>query len=283
MVALNLACGVYYISNLNWVNVDWEANSSGVQQMDLSKPLRFENEKFDFLYTSHFIEHITYRQAEGLLSECYRVLSPGGVIRIITPDFEKNCREYLRQIESKSLQKSEYVKFALIDQMVRTRPGGESGTWRALSQGNSDLKEFMSLWAGVPVGQGQSEGYNNDKIYSLWKKITRVLKNPQSLKRYVLWQYCKKISLLFPKWFRDQHIAFCRPGERHLYLFDFDSLKALMEKAGFTEVVRSTASSSISGRSDILQLDLDSHGKPRKGEESMYVEARKIINLRDDT
>ena len=144
MVALNLACGVYYISNLNWVNVDWEANSSGVQQMDLSKPLRFENKKFDFLYTSHFIEHITYRQAEGLLSECYRVLSPGGVIRIITPDFEKNCREYLRQIESKSLQKSEYVKFALIDQMVRTRPGGESGTWRALSQGNSDIKEFMS-------------------------------------------------------------------------------------------------------------------------------------------
>ena len=33
----------------NWVNVDWEANSSYVQQMNLSKPLRFENEKFDFV------------------------------------------------------------------------------------------------------------------------------------------------------------------------------------------------------------------------------------------
>ncbi|NDB36139.1 MAG: methyltransferase, partial [Flavobacteriia bacterium] len=49
------------------MNVDWEANSYGVQQMDLSKPLKFENKKFDFLYTSHFIEHITYRQAEALL------------------------------------------------------------------------------------------------------------------------------------------------------------------------------------------------------------------------
>ena len=111
MVALNLACGVYYISNLNWVNVDWEANSSDVKQMNLSKPLRFVNEKFDLVYTSHFIEHITYLQAEMLLTECYRVLSPGGVIRIITPDFEKICREYLRQIESGSLQKSEYVYF----------------------------------------------------------------------------------------------------------------------------------------------------------------------------
>lgn len=275
MVALNLACGVYYISNSDWVNVDWEANSSGVRQMDLSKPLRFENKKFEFIYTSHFIEHITYRHAEVLLSECYRVLSPGGVIRIITPDFEKICREYLRQIESGSLQKSEYVKFTLIDQMVRSKPGGESGTWRALSREDSDLKEFIALWEGAPVGQGKNEKYNKGKIYSLWKKITRVLKNPHSLKRYILWGYCKKVSLLFPKWFREQHIAFCRPGERHLYLFDFDSLKALLEKMGFTEVVRSTATSSISGRIDILQLDLDSRGKPRKGVESMFVEARR--------
>lgn len=282
MVALNLACGVYYISNSNWVNVDWEANSSDVKQMNLSKPLRFVNEKFDLVYTSHFIEHITYLQAEMLLTECYRVLSPGGVIRIITPDFEKICREYLKQIESRSLQKSEYVKFTLVDQMVRNKPGGESGAWRALSQGDKDLKEFMSFWAGAPVSQGQSERYANGKIDSLWKKTKRALKNPRSLKRYLLWQYYKMISLLFPEWFRNQHIAFCRPGERHLYLFDFDSLKALMEKVGFTEIVRSAASSSISGRSDILRLDLDSHGNPRKGEESMYVEARKIINLRDD-
>ncbi len=281
MVALNLACGVYYISNSDWVNIDWEANSSNVQQMNLSKPLRFENEKFDFVYTSHFIEHITYLQAEMLLKECYRVLSPGGIIRIITPDFEKICREYLRQIESGSLQKSEFVKFTLIDQMVRNKPGGESSAWRALSQGNTDLKEFMSLWTGAPVGHRQSKIFAKSRLLLFWKNITRALKNPQSLKRYLLWKYYKMISLLFPKWFRDQHIAFCRPGERHLYLFDFQSLKALMAKVGFTEILRSSAGSSISGRNDFLQLDLDLQGNPRKGEESMYIEARKTINLRD--
>ena len=281
MVALNLACGVYFISNSDWVNVDWEANSPEVQQMNLSKPLRFESEKFDFVYTSHFIEHINYLQAEMLLEECYRVLSPGGVIRIITPDFEKICREYLRQIESGSLQKSEFVEFTLIDQMVRNKPGGESGVWSALSQGNTDLKEFMSFWAGAPVGQRQSESFAKSKLNSLWKNIMRAAKNPQSFKRYLLWRYCKMISMLFPKWFRDQHIAFCRPGERHLYIFDFKSLKELMEKVGFIEIIRSSAGSSISGRSDFLRLDLDSHGNPRKGEESMYIEARKTFNLRD--
>jgi SAM-dependent methyltransferase len=281
VVALNLACGIYYISNSDWVNVDWEANSSNVQQMNLSKPLRFENEKFDFVYTSHFIEHTTYLQAEMLLKECYRVLSPGGIIHIITPDFEKICREYLRQIESGSLQKSEFVKFTLIDQMVRNKPGGESGAWRALSQGNTDLKEFMSLWAGAPVGHRQSKSFAKSRLLFFWKNITRALKNPHSLKRNALWKYYKMISLFFPKWFRDQHIAFCRPGERHLYLFDFKSLKALMEKVRFTEILRSSAGSSISGRNDFLQLDLDLQGNPRKVEESMYIEARKTINLRD--
>ena len=89
------------------------------------------------------------------------------------------------------------------------------------------------------------------------------------------------ISMLFPKWFRNQHIAFCRPGERHLYIFDFKSLKALMEEVGFVEILRSSAGSTIAGRNDFLRLDLDSNGNPRKGEESMYIEARKNLNLID--
>lgn len=279
MAALNLACGIYYVSDSDWINVDWEANSSAVLQMDLSKPLTFESETFDFIYTSHFIEHITYLQAERLLTECYRLLSPGGAIRIITPDFEKICREYLRQIDLGILQKSEYLKFTLIDQMVRNKPGGESGTWRALSLKDNDLRGFISHWSGTPVGQGVIETLTESNITSLWIRAEKVLKNPRRLKSYLMWKYFKMISLLFPKWFRRQHISFCRPGERHLYLFDFNSLKTLMEKIGFSEITRSAANSSITGRSDIFRLDLDSDEKPRKGAESMYVEARKIVNF----
>jgi hypothetical protein len=55
-----------------------------------------------------------------------------------------------------------------------------------------------------------------------------------------------------------------------------------MEKVGFIEILRSSAGSTITGRSDFLRLDLDSNGNPRKGEESMYIEARKTLNLRDN-
>ncbi len=74
------------------------------------------------------------------------------------------------------MQKSEVVKFVLIDQIVRNKPGGESGAWRALSQGDTDLKEFMSFWAGAPVGQRQSESFAKSRLTSSWKDIARALK-----------------------------------------------------------------------------------------------------------
>jgi predicted SAM-dependent methyltransferase len=39
-----------------------------------------------FIYSSHLIEHISRWQAVELVRECARVLAPGGVLRIATPD-----------------------------------------------------------------------------------------------------------------------------------------------------------------------------------------------------
>lgn len=275
MVALNLACGIYYISNLDWVNVDWEANSPHVQQMDLTNSLRLESESFDFVYTSHFIEHLTLLQAEMLLKECYRILSPGGIIRIVTPDFEKYCKEYLSQIDSGNKLNAEFLKSTLIDQMVRTTPGGESGAWGKVLENNVDLQNFKAYWIGSSQNRKQSLQIARSITKSLYRKMKQIFKNPQMIKRNLIWKYCKFVGLLYPKWFRNQHIIFSRPGERHLYLFDFDSLKKLMEIIGFADVIRTSAKATTSLRSDLHILDLDLDGNPRKGEESMFVEARK--------
>jgi len=48
------------------------------------------------VYSSHFFEHIEDDLAEHLLRESYRVLEPGGIIRLTTPDFEtmlNKCRD----------------------------------------------------------------------------------------------------------------------------------------------------------------------------------------------
>ena len=47
------------------------------------------------IFTEHFFEHLDYTEEVPLfLDECCRVLQPGGVIRVIVPDFERYLRAY---------------------------------------------------------------------------------------------------------------------------------------------------------------------------------------------
>ena len=55
---------------------------------DVTKGLPFTNSSVTNLFSSHFIEHLTYRQGIDFLKETYRVLKPGGILRIICPDIK---------------------------------------------------------------------------------------------------------------------------------------------------------------------------------------------------
>lgn len=71
-----------------WLNTDKLLTSRGVIYLDATKPLCFENCTFDYVFSEHQIEHLTYKEGFSMLRECYRVLKPGGKIRIATPDLE---------------------------------------------------------------------------------------------------------------------------------------------------------------------------------------------------
>lgn len=86
---LHLGCGRNIIDG--WVNVD----ISGPIRWDPTKPFPVSSGIIRFIYSEHFIEHLSLDQAKGLFNECYRVLQLGGVLRVSTPNLRKIVEEYL--------------------------------------------------------------------------------------------------------------------------------------------------------------------------------------------
>lgn len=89
---LHLGCGPYPI--LGWLNLDYVEHTKGVVFCDLTKKLPIPDESLDAVFSEHFIEHISFQDGSRLLTECFRCLKPGGVLRIVTPDLSFLWRLY---------------------------------------------------------------------------------------------------------------------------------------------------------------------------------------------
>lgn len=88
---LHIACGERKFSN--WLNADLY---DGDIYMDATQRFPFNTADIDRIYSHHFIEHITFSKLIKHLSECHRVLRPGGRIRIVTPCLQKMVCYYLK-------------------------------------------------------------------------------------------------------------------------------------------------------------------------------------------
>lgn len=102
---MRINLGSYTVmSGFGWLNIDVinrpelyvfaEQNGFQFVSMDCSRGLPFPNDSVEYIYSSHMIEHITVQEAEVLLASCYRVLKPGGVMRIAVPDLGKISHMY---------------------------------------------------------------------------------------------------------------------------------------------------------------------------------------------
>jgi predicted SAM-dependent methyltransferase len=86
MLKLNIGCGPNPLEG--WYNVDLHAQVIGVGLLDATKRFPYPDDTFDRIFTEHMIEHITYEEGQRMLAECYRVMKPGGRLRVSTPDLE---------------------------------------------------------------------------------------------------------------------------------------------------------------------------------------------------
>jgi len=63
----------------------------------LLKPISYSNNSIEIIYTSHTLEHITDEAALWFMQESYRILKPGGILRILLPDIELAYNAYNRK------------------------------------------------------------------------------------------------------------------------------------------------------------------------------------------
>src|SRR5674476_867863 len=94
MNKLNFGCGGRIAQG--WTNIDFHSDDARVLRANLLSGFPFRDRYFDAVYSSHVLEHFTPAQADLLLQEAWRVLKPGGIVRIVVPDLEASCREYCR-------------------------------------------------------------------------------------------------------------------------------------------------------------------------------------------
>jgi predicted SAM-dependent methyltransferase len=93
-VKLHFGCGPRILPG--WVNIDgW--NFPGIDiATDLRQPLPVGDAKCRLIFTEHVFEHIDADYRMPVLREFFRILQPGGTLRIVVPDCEKFVDAYVR-------------------------------------------------------------------------------------------------------------------------------------------------------------------------------------------
>jgi predicted SAM-dependent methyltransferase len=64
-------------------------------ELDISEPLPFEDASVEWAYAEHLIEHVSLSVGIGWLTEVRRILEPGGLLRLTTPDLRVYAQSYL--------------------------------------------------------------------------------------------------------------------------------------------------------------------------------------------
>jgi len=89
---VNIGCGENYVDNM--VNIDGNVFRRKDIWLDLTLGLPFPDNSIRGVYASHVLEHFSGDNARRLLSEAYRVLCPGGGVRIVVPSLEFAIEAY---------------------------------------------------------------------------------------------------------------------------------------------------------------------------------------------
>ena len=94
---LHLGCGTVRLDG--WVNIDLATRARELAtppdlNLDVRRGLPFPDASARLIYHEHLMEHLTLEEGIRCLRDWLRVLEPGGVLRIATPDLEFLVERY---------------------------------------------------------------------------------------------------------------------------------------------------------------------------------------------
>jgi predicted SAM-dependent methyltransferase len=282
MRLLNLGCGQQYHND--WTNIDFY-KSPNIIDHNLLKGIPFIDNEFDVVYHSHLLEHFSKSDGEKFIKECFRVLKPGGIIRIAVPDLEEIVKNYFVNLkgaldcDANSAYNYEWTMLELYDQAVRNISGGEMAAY--LYRKDIPNKEFVFERIG-------EEGMNLHKIYldSVEDSSKHDVQESKRNMRLSLVKFARKLrSLFFRLLFKNEYELkksnsealeigkFRLSGEIHQWMYDHYSLSLLLKRAGFCNIRKVSAFESNIPGWDKFNLD-HKDGQVRKPD-SLFMEASK--------
>lgn len=277
---LNLGCGNRY--HPAWINIDVVPAGPEVIAHDLRRGIPLADDSYDVVYHSHLLEHLRRPDALGFMRECYRVLRPGGILRVAVPDLERLCQAYLDKLEGAlnqvcSADDYEWMMIELYDQTVRERSGGDMRAFLARSplpnetfvlerigeEGREIIQSFRQD-SHDQINEREAIGPRliNSVRYHLGSLLDGFAKQMLALTRGAQARRALEIG------------TFRLAGEVHQWMYDRYSLGRLMEAAGFQFPRQRSATESQIPDWSGFNLDALPDGRVIKPD-SLFMEATK--------
>ena len=278
MTLLNLGCG--HRIHPDWTNIDFVSHAPEVQAHDLTKGIPMPDNSADAVYHSHLLEHFSKCQGAMFIESCFRVLKPGGVLRVAVPDLESLALQYLNALncfrhQPNELNKAnhEWATIEMIDQMVRTQSGGDMAAyWSQPSILNEATLEQRLGYEYTKWRSAFLENRNDAPF--LGKKNHNGNQSWLQRKSYQWKCFWLKRWGIVPE--QLPSMKFQQSGEKHLWMYDAVSLKQLMEEKGFEAIEQKDAfNSRITQWGKYQMLDVEA-GAVRKPD-SLFLEALKPL------
>ena len=90
---LHIACGKRILSG--WINRDLKRPPKDTLPFDATKRWEYNSGTAEMIYCEDFLEHLSQPDQFIFLSECYRVLCIGGILRINVPDIIWSLKNWI--------------------------------------------------------------------------------------------------------------------------------------------------------------------------------------------